>query len=243
VQRVEPAAGRAGCRALPHVGELVRQHDGAIRNVISPRQVHRAIRPERRQPGWRTLVDDVGRLQALRAGGLSGGVPDWGDHPHRVRHGLHPTGCVQRLPLLRGRLSVRRHQHERAGRCRKVHLLLRPAAGGPHPSLRAGVSDGFDSVRTRQRAAAARRYTTPAAAAGRPHPGAPVRTRRRDARRSQFEDTPATYGLPEAPHLPSRNLPTSGGLGVVAAVLAGIAGVLAMRKRRIDSVESSEEAR
>jgi formate dehydrogenase iron-sulfur subunit len=58
-----------------------------------------------------------------------------------------------------------------------------------------------------------------------------------------LEDTPATYGLPEAPHLPSRNLPTSGGLGVVAAVLAGIAGVLAMRKRRIDSVESSEEAR
>jgi formate dehydrogenase iron-sulfur subunit len=58
-----------------------------------------------------------------------------------------------------------------------------------------------------------------------------------------LEDSPSTYGLPEAPHLPSRNLPASGGLGVVAAVLAGIAGVLAMRKRRIDSVESAEEAR
>jgi len=58
-----------------------------------------------------------------------------------------------------------------------------------------------------------------------------------------LEDTPSTYGLPEAPHLPSRNLPATGGLGLVAAVLAGIAGVLAMRRRRIDSVEAAEEAR
>ena len=41
-------------------------------------------------------------------------------------------------------------------------------------------------------------------------------------------------GLPEAPHLPSRNLAGSAGLGLVAAVLAGIAGMLAMRKRRMD---------
>jgi hypothetical protein len=52
-----------------------------------------------------------------------------------------------------------------------------------------------------------------------------------------LEDTPATFGLPEAPHLPSRNLPASGGLGVVAAVLAGIASVLAFRKRRMDPGE------
>jgi formate dehydrogenase iron-sulfur subunit len=58
-----------------------------------------------------------------------------------------------------------------------------------------------------------------------------------------LEDTPSTYGLPEAPRLPSRNLPASGGLGLVAAVLAGIAGVLALRRRRIESVESAEEAR
>ena len=37
-----------------------------------------------------------------------------------------------------------------------------------------------------------------------------------------IEDTPATFGLPEAPQLPSRNLPMSGGLGLVAAVLAGV---------------------
>jgi formate dehydrogenase iron-sulfur subunit len=52
-----------------------------------------------------------------------------------------------------------------------------------------------------------------------------------------IEDTPSVYGLPEAPHLPSRNLPASSGLGLVAAVLAGIAGMLAMRKRRMDPGE------
>jgi formate dehydrogenase iron-sulfur subunit len=52
-----------------------------------------------------------------------------------------------------------------------------------------------------------------------------------------IEDSPATFGLPEAPHLPSRNLPASGGLGILAAVLAGIAGMLAFRKRRMDPGE------
>ena len=52
-----------------------------------------------------------------------------------------------------------------------------------------------------------------------------------------LEDTPATFGLPEAPHLPSRSLPASSGLGVVAAVLAGIASMLAFRKRRMDPGE------
>jgi formate dehydrogenase iron-sulfur subunit len=55
-----------------------------------------------------------------------------------------------------------------------------------------------------------------------------------------IEDSPATYGLPEAPRLPSRNLPASGGLGLVAAVLAGIAGMLAMRKRRMDPVRETD---
>jgi formate dehydrogenase iron-sulfur subunit len=52
-----------------------------------------------------------------------------------------------------------------------------------------------------------------------------------------IEDAPSTYGLPEAPRLPSRNLPASGGLGLVAAVLAGLAGMLAIRKRRMDPGE------
>jgi formate dehydrogenase iron-sulfur subunit len=55
-----------------------------------------------------------------------------------------------------------------------------------------------------------------------------------------IEDSPATYGLPEAPRLPSRNLPASGGLGLVAAVLAGIAGMLAMRKRRMNPARETD---
>ena len=57
-----------------------------------------------------------------------------------------------------------------------------------------------------------------------------------------LDDKPATYGLPEAPHLPSRNLPASGGLGVVAAVLAGLAGMLAFRKRRMERGEARPDA-
>jgi formate dehydrogenase iron-sulfur subunit len=57
-----------------------------------------------------------------------------------------------------------------------------------------------------------------------------------------LEDSPSTYGLPEAPRLPSRNLATSGGLGIVAAIVAGVAGMLAMRKRRVDSVEAETHA-
>ncbi len=49
-----------------------------------------------------------------------------------------------------------------------------------------------------------------------------------------MEDSPSTFGLPEAPRLPSRNLAASSGLSVVAAVLAGIAGILALRKRRME---------
>ena len=49
-----------------------------------------------------------------------------------------------------------------------------------------------------------------------------------------LEDRPSVYGLPEAPKLPTRNLGISSGLGLVAAALAGLAGVLAFRKRRMD---------
>jgi formate dehydrogenase iron-sulfur subunit len=48
-----------------------------------------------------------------------------------------------------------------------------------------------------------------------------------------LDDSPSTFGLPEVPHLPSRNLPASAGLGVVSAVLAAIGGLLAFRRRRM----------
>ncbi len=54
-----------------------------------------------------------------------------------------------------------------------------------------------------------------------------------------IEDSPTVYGLPEAPKLPSRNLGISGGLGFLAAVLAGVAGILAFRKRRMDPGDPS----
>jgi len=58
-----------------------------------------------------------------------------------------------------------------------------------------------------------------------------------------LEDSPTVYGLPEAPKLPSRNLAASGGLGLLAAVLAGVAGILAFRKRRMDpAAEANPDA-
>jgi formate dehydrogenase iron-sulfur subunit len=57
-----------------------------------------------------------------------------------------------------------------------------------------------------------------------------------------LEDEPSVYGLPAAPKLPSRNLSVSGGLGVLAAALAGVAGLIAFRKKRIEK-KVVEEAR
>jgi formate dehydrogenase iron-sulfur subunit len=49
-----------------------------------------------------------------------------------------------------------------------------------------------------------------------------------------LEDQPSVYGLPEAPKLPTRNLSASAGFGFLAALLAGLAGVIAFRKQRMD---------
>jgi len=57
-----------------------------------------------------------------------------------------------------------------------------------------------------------------------------------------LEDSPTVYGLPEAPKLPSRNLGASAGFGVVAAVLAGLAGLIAFRKRRMGRDEPTDAA-
>ena len=50
-----------------------------------------------------------------------------------------------------------------------------------------------------------------------------------------LEDEPTVYGLPVAPKLPTRNLAPSSVVGVGAAVLAGLAGMIAFRKRRMDA--------
>jgi formate dehydrogenase iron-sulfur subunit len=48
-----------------------------------------------------------------------------------------------------------------------------------------------------------------------------------------LEDAPSTYGLPEAPHLPSKNVAPSGGLAVLAAALAAVTSLVVFRKRRM----------
>ena len=57
-----------------------------------------------------------------------------------------------------------------------------------------------------------------------------------------IEDAPAVYGLPESPKLPSRNLPASAGFGLVAAALAGLAGLIAFRKHRMDPANPTDTA-
>src|SRR5262245_24937935 len=57
-----------------------------------------------------------------------------------------------------------------------------------------------------------------------------------------LEDTPTVYGLPEAPKLPTRNLGANAGFGLVAAALAGLAGLIAFRKRRMDPDEPTDAA-
>jgi formate dehydrogenase iron-sulfur subunit len=54
-----------------------------------------------------------------------------------------------------------------------------------------------------------------------------------------LEDTPTVYGLPETPHLPSANLPASGGIAVLAAIVTGLIGLITFRKRRMDSSEGT----
>ncbi len=101
-----------------------------------------------RAPTGPGVADDVRRLQALQPGELHGRVPDRRDHPHRVRHRLHPAGRLQRLPQLHQRLPLRGHRLQRRLRHRpQVHALLRPPPGGDAAGLRPGVPDPVDPLR------------------------------------------------------------------------------------------------
>jgi formate dehydrogenase iron-sulfur subunit len=57
-----------------------------------------------------------------------------------------------------------------------------------------------------------------------------------------IEDSPDKYGLPLAPKLPSRNVAPSGLLGLGAAVLAGLAAMLAFRKHRMEATPTPPRA-
>lgn len=58
-----------------------------------------------------------------------------------------------------------------------------------------------------------------------------------------LEDKATVYGLPEVPKLPSRDVASSGLIGVGAAVMAGLASMLAFRKHRMDSPADEAHAR
>ena len=129
----------------------LRQHAQARRHALAPRAVHRAVQ---RGPQGRALAHDERRLQALRAGGLPGGVPDQRDHPHRVRHRGHPVGRLQRLQGLHRGLPVRRDRHQPGVEHRaEVHPLLRPAAGRHGAGVLPGLPDRLDPVRPGEGAA------------------------------------------------------------------------------------------
>ena len=103
VQAVEPAPART---ASHWMRQQLRQHRRAVGHDLAAREVHRAVPGRRRARAGRAgprparsrpLADDERRLQALRHGALPGGLPDRRDHPHRVRHRLHPARHLQRL--------------------------------------------------------------------------------------------------------------------------------------------------
>ena len=77
--------------------------------------IEHAVRDDVSTPGPEWLADDERCLQALPQRPLRGGLPDRGALSHRVRYRGRAAGHLQRLRLLRPRLSVRcgRHQHAR----------------------------------------------------------------------------------------------------------------------------------
>ena len=147
MQAVEPAAGRR----VPVHRHVVRQHRTPRLLDVAARRVRRAAGAARRpddRSGELLLADDVRRLQALRARRMPGELPHRGDHPDGVRFGLRATGRVQRLRVLRVRLSVRRDRSARGRRQGvEVHALLRPAARGHGAGVRQALPDGLDPVR------------------------------------------------------------------------------------------------
>ena len=104
---------------------------------------------EDRKDGRWLLMSDVCKHCVQRA--LPRSLSDRRDRAHRVRHGGHSVGRLQRLPRLYFGLPVRRHRNQPGFRHRpEVHALLRSAASRHGAGLLEGLSDRFDSVRNDQ---------------------------------------------------------------------------------------------
>lgn len=66
---------------------------------------------------------------------MSGGVPHGSDRAHRIRRRLRATGCLQRLLVLRGRVSVRgRPKNEHDGRAFKCTFCYDRQKAGLTPA-------------------------------------------------------------------------------------------------------------
>ena len=99
--------------------------DGLEGSLVAARR-RAELRPT---TGETSLADVLRRVQALHERRLPGGLPDRVALPHGVRHGGGAAGHLQRLRLLRSRLSLRRDRPPRGRRPGlEVHALLRPVA-------------------------------------------------------------------------------------------------------------------
>ena len=189
LQGVEPAAGRPTAAQQHAERRQLRQHAPARRRCTGGTSSSSSSSPRTASDGrW---LHDERRLQALRPGRLPGGLPDRRDHPHRVRHGRHPVGRLQRLPRLHRRLPVRRDRHQPGlatprRSARSATTGCRRAGAG----LRQGLPDRLDPVRPDRRAAASGPSTRVAAA---PRGAArSARTSTAPTRRCSAGSTPST---------------------------------------------------
>src|SRR5256712_3404353 len=187
---MEPAPGRL--TEIP--GRQLRQHRPARRPELAACEVHRRrAGPVRRCRQRQGLPDDVRRLQALQARKLHGGLSDGGDHPHRVRHGLHTAGCLQRLQELYRRLPLQRHRPQSRNRHgAQVHALLRTTSGRPTTWVRESVPHLVHPVRAARGAPTSGRRPACGSAFARRHAGSAVWPRRQDLRR--FERLLPSHG-------------------------------------------------
>ncbi len=192
------------------------------------------------RPRGRTLAVRLRRLQALRGRRLHERLPHRGDRPHRVRHRVRAGRHLQRVRLLRRRVSLRGHRPLRdRPRRPQVHPLLRPAADRRAARLREGVPDRVDRLRSPRRARRARprrgsRSSTAAARAGARLWGDSTELAQVSTRSSSSATTPGGTGCRCAARTGRHNLLPSyaGHLAVGVAWMAISALSLRRRARR-----------
>ena len=224
-----------GCRACQVAckqwNELAMEEPGVDGRLPEPRPLHRQDLPPRalhreadRPNGELAVAPHVGRLQALRAGGLPRRLPDRRHLPDRVRHRQHQPGRLQRLPVLRQLVPVRGGGLQPRHRPRQqVHLLQRPHPQRARARLRQGLPHRVHPVRLPRRAGAAKAEKRVAKLKEMGYTGAQLYGADSNGFLGGLNafflllDKPSTYNLPEKPLLPAaqrpRGLAAVGGLG------------------------------